>query len=548
MDKIRLIISKAFLWLLVRIYNVLFIYRRIRDYADNFALTIGGIAIAFALMTPFFQDKLSMFSNYDNIYLGMGALIGGMLTLSFSFSLIPVQRAMDTFTQAVSRLYITDVQTQIVFAGLSLLCLSLFSFSLFKCVGIPHETLFPLSLLCVAISFDFVRWHHRRVCKLLTPDYAIKNLAMLAHHHIRKVNQNVRLISEYYKRIFSQKSKENIPIEHIRGAIFAGSQKHRQSILWYTDQLSEICQKAIFRGEVDVARKAIQSIGGVAIAYIKTRQNSLFLYPTMDTLFVFNQTDMDSILNPIYVSLLETAQRTTKSQYEDITVEVVLTLSQINESILYIKLKLHNALLFTAPVYHIKETAVYAQRHDSIEPAISASTQLTSLAKKAIGLYDEELIIRTIIENWDEIILFFNVYKNGIFMNKVIDDLLDFTRALVFANPFCLTSLFEYTLQKIEAQISFGKKTGVLYGKQLVNLPYSSPYNLINKKSLGQLFTDLYNHLNGPALEIQPESFKHFSRTAKEIEDHFYRCAYAGNLGNTHLLWYMISTLLYRPI
>jgi hypothetical protein len=71
-------------------------------------VSISGALLAGILMLPQAQEALRKFQNYHDVFVAAGGLIGTMLALVFSLSIIPVQRAVETFTASISRLYRED--------------------------------------------------------------------------------------------------------------------------------------------------------------------------------------------------------------------------------------------------------------------------------------------------------------------------------------------------------------------------------------------------------------------------------------------------------
>jgi hypothetical protein len=81
-------------------------------YLSYCIVSIFAAVIAGVLWFPKAQEALRQFQNYPDVFVAAGGLIGTMLALVFSLSIIPLQRAVETFTASISRLYRTDAVAQ----------------------------------------------------------------------------------------------------------------------------------------------------------------------------------------------------------------------------------------------------------------------------------------------------------------------------------------------------------------------------------------------------------------------------------------------------
>ena len=118
------------------------IVRRVRAIAravGPFVFSILGLSCLFAYI-PRFHAALAQVPNPRDLQLSVGALIGTVLTLGFSLSIIPVQRASEIYTPTIIRLFRNARAIQLPFLAL-----------LSRCFRSALRALLPFSLPWLAL-------------------------------------------------------------------------------------------------------------------------------------------------------------------------------------------------------------------------------------------------------------------------------------------------------------------------------------------------------------------------------------------------------------
>lgn len=95
--------------------------------AGKILISIAGVVLGGILSFSIPQKGLAGTENLTEIFIGAGALIGTMVALVLSLSIIPVQRAAEVFTPSIIRLFRQDRTTQFIFFTLGILCLLSFA-------------------------------------------------------------------------------------------------------------------------------------------------------------------------------------------------------------------------------------------------------------------------------------------------------------------------------------------------------------------------------------------------------------------------------------
>jgi hypothetical protein len=173
-------------------YKVIRIFRHLH-------ITLAGCVLAVLLYLPAQQEALSRFSNIDTVFIAVGGMIGTIIALLFSLSIIAVQRAAETFTPYISRLYREDKRTQTLFVSLVSLCIASFIFSIEGVIGgVSQSKLFPLEVIFIGLTFDLSRLHYRRISQLMDTNEAIDLLFRELTTHIERINKHVKRVAEEY--------------------------------------------------------------------------------------------------------------------------------------------------------------------------------------------------------------------------------------------------------------------------------------------------------------------------------------------------------------
>src|SRR5437773_7010199 len=127
----------------------------------RFAISAIAASLALPLIAPSAEVRLANFGHTIEFSLGAAGLIGTVLVLTFTLSMIPVQRAAEGMPVSVVRLLARDWVNAFLFVALALLCLSSFSLALYAGFGLRPQIVLPMQLLLIGITFDLVRWHYR---------------------------------------------------------------------------------------------------------------------------------------------------------------------------------------------------------------------------------------------------------------------------------------------------------------------------------------------------------------------------------------------------
>ena len=143
---------------------------KIWSHISSCSITILGILMASSLYLPTAQQAITQFNNVDTLLIAIGGMLGTMIALVFTLSVIPIQRAVETFSPSVTWMYRNDRVTQFIYIVLALFCLLSFLLAIENVLHVNKALLLPVGIAIVGASFDLLRWHYRRISQMLDPE------------------------------------------------------------------------------------------------------------------------------------------------------------------------------------------------------------------------------------------------------------------------------------------------------------------------------------------------------------------------------------------
>jgi hypothetical protein len=349
-------------------------------------VSIAGALLAGVLILPQTQAALRQFQNYHDVFIAAGGLIGTMLALVFSLSIIPVQRAVETFTASISRLYREGTPAQFIFVILAVFSLFSFMMAVNGIAGFHGATLFPVQIVLLGIALDLLRWHHRRVSQLLEPREAVNRLYQQIARHIDRTQRLVTRAARIQWRAQSPEHRASRSPEMMESGIYSLFPNSYTPVNNGTSELTEIALKAIARGETRTAEVAIAAMTNVARHYLDRRTGNLILIPSAAALFLVAEGDVKVVLTPIYDRLMDINRNAVSVKAETTCIHVISALGSIASYTASLKaaaFPTHEAPLTPMPIHYLRKCVKLAQRHELDDAALEGSHVLLQVAQSA---------------------------------------------------------------------------------------------------------------------------------------------------------------------
>jgi hypothetical protein len=522
--------------------------RKATSQISYYTISILGAFLAAALYHPLAQNAISKFKNIDVIFLAAGGMIGTMLALVFSLSIIPIQRAAETFTPSIIRLYRDDRITQFIFFSLAALCLISFIFAIDEVViGLQSSTLLPIEIMSVAISLDLLRWHYRRIIQLLEPSRAIPRLLMKIKGYIYQTKRNISGFARLQQSILSEEQKAKHSLDQIESSLYVSFPDHSNPLKAWIGELAEISHKAVAKNETHIAELAISAMAEVACYYLDCRKNNLRIFPSSQALFLASDSDVAVILTPVYEHLKDINRSAVAVKAETTCIHVVKALGVVAIHTASLKARAffnHSAPLTFAPMYYLQECVALAQRNNLDDVALQGSHMLLRIAKSAPDNIRSTDIHLPAIDEWYSITLNFLLAGKGSLSNEVLRDLMELSHHLLERNHFRFVEILHHILEKLTVLAPLAVAHEKTFGSPVVGLPCALPYDLGNPISMGYLVqkatTTTIKKVEGKEwvnpygqfIEINEVIYRHLRDLAEKVD-----------FGSSFLLWHIIQTI-----
>jgi hypothetical protein len=259
----------------------------------------------------------------SEVHLTCAQVIGAALALILTLSIIPAQRAAESFSPAVLKLYAQDRWLVGVFLILALATMgSVFLGTNFFPRMNPRISI-GIQFLLLGFSFDALRLFYRRTLDLLIPQTAIELIIRECTKLLNRVSRHVEKLA----RLQALATGKSAPTDASRAVYFLASQVSRSLRFWIA-QLDEIAHKLIARRDTSAANDIVTAMGRIGTQYSEARRQSLILLPDFDNIFAGGVSDInEEVLNPIYESTRVICEDAAKSSNELVARHCIQTMA-----------------------------------------------------------------------------------------------------------------------------------------------------------------------------------------------------------------------------
>ncbi len=446
-------------------------------------ILVASFVISSILFLPYFQKIILNAQGLSAIYLASGALIGTILSLIVSLSILPIQRSVEIFTPSFTQIYRADKGLIVTFLLLSFFCILSFLFSVDNLLEIGNNFLLPVQILMLGISLQCVRYYQCRVSHLLDPQNAIEFFFIISKKNISRASTIISFLT--WIMLLLERSKENREKQSIglkselfgRSAIIA-------NIVNQVYDVSEISKKAIKRGESHLARMTIKYISRLAIYYLKKRENNLTL--TLEDFMGVFGCDADNVVGPIYEELININRVATKSDCEEISQAVIQEFGNIAIFIGTLKNKefeKHYSPISWKPIYYLNQCIEDAFKSNMREALLTGARTISRISPSTNSETDQ----LTLINNLYDICIKYFLSNNAPLLNEIIKEMMKIGNFYILSDKFHRLTPFVQLLDNLETLVPFGIAFEKANPGHQRYLPVDFPYNLEHELSLGKI-------------------------------------------------------------
>ena len=490
-------------------------------------MSILGCLVAVALQHRVAQTALREFGSFDALYIGCGALIGTMLALVLTISILPIQRSVETHTPSVTVLYRRDFLTSAVFVALGSLTMASFVFSVDGVLGISNRTLFVVQVIFVGVSIDLIRLHQRHITVLMEPGEAIHRLATRAVRGIRDAHRNIRLVARIQWWFLSEEEKKEKSRDVLESAWYAMAPQHQHNLNGLTSELFEIAVKAISRGELSTVSLAVNALTMVVVSYSVDRKANLILMPRGSGLEPVLGSDIDGVVVPVYDHLKNINRAAVAAEDEASSIAVVGAFREMAvhlASIRFARYPDRVSQLTWLPIGYLRECAAASQLAGKDDVALSAALELYQVAV-ALPEDTHSDDYQSVIEAWHEIAMRFLVSGKGALADKASAYMRDLLFVLLRKSSYHLGEVLDMVLEQAKMQLHAAITVRDLSPAVRYHAYLSGPYDLTQANSLaylldgvaGEVEADRDNEVWGKAFDKFVSIDKRLWRSLKDV-------------------------------
>ena len=522
-----------------------YLLRKVDIFISNVSVSLIGLVIAIFLSLPRNQSFLAQVESADSIFLAIGGLIGTILALVLTLSIIPIQHAADNLTQSIIRLYREDRLSRYIFSILSIFCLVSFLMVFAKNAGLNKTILLILEFLIVAFSLDLLRFYHRHIINLLETDKGINKLRDRIKQKISWCQKKISFLARVKCIFLTKEQKKGLTRSKIESILYANSSHMVYTFRVLADELAEITLKAVARNEVYRAQLAIFALSDVACHYVTIRKDNLIIYNESNS-FGVKGSDIDKLLTPIYEHYKDISRSAVAFRNETNSLHSIKALSQI--AIHLTKLNTpafgdYSAPLTYLPVGYIGTCIETAQRQGFEDVPLQGAEELLKIAKNVSNNVDICDIYLPVLNELNKIALTFLVSNKDAFLNICIEKIMTIAHHAVENKHFRADDVVEDIMKKLESLLPLALSYEKLYGAKLLGQPLTPAYDLSNPVSIGYLVAKAIglNKIDKQKERVNP--YSDFIDINKIIWRHFYNIGQKNEFGDSFILWHLLQTL-----
>jgi hypothetical protein len=527
----------------------------LRRGAHVSALTIVGALVAAYLLLPPAQSHLgSAGTEFSSIFLAAGGMVGTILALVFSLSIIAVQRAAEAFSPSIAWLYRDDARTQLVFCTLASFCMLSFIMGAGAIAGLSDATLLPIQLLLVGITFDLLRWHYRGLAQLLLPSEAIRRLVGVIRRQVGKTQSMVERRARAWLRALPEDQQGAVSARQLEAGVYARLPNHAIQLTTWAGELAEAATKAIAREESHAARLAIWGLAEAATCYVTARRGNLTLGPSpslLGTAMGMASSDADAVLKPVYERLKDISRRavtqgaeTTCLDVVDAFGRIVSTVSTLDSPAFAVAHGGRRAPISWLPLGYLKDCALSAQRRGLHDVALRSAATVTTVLHATpitVPLMD---VFRDGVEGLRELAAQSLAMQQSALANEVLRSMLAAMHDALARGNAQVVEMVHVTLGEVRTLAPLALASAATTGATSLGMPLSPAYDLAFPHSVGRLVVASAERVLSTYPKDGPGESRRFDLISETVSRHLRSVADGvDGLATTFLVFYIAQTI-----
>lgn len=275
---------------------------------------------------PMFRPGLATLVNPQDVQLAVGALVGTVLALGFSLSIIPIQRAAEVYSPSIVRLFREATTVRYSFLALFAICFLSFGSVLAPIVGIEPTSTIPVLMLFLGVGLDLLRLLYLSITKLLEPKEAVWRLEREARDTLIRLHRKLEKAADLSWRALPPEKQARYTRESFLKLFYSDNPVHDSTVESRAAELTEITQKAVERADWSLALQATDALRQLAIDSIEIRKTAL-TYSVVEIMVV--KANAEKLLDKIYEFMLSINRAAVRRGAENVSIRVVRALGLV---------------------------------------------------------------------------------------------------------------------------------------------------------------------------------------------------------------------------
>lgn len=375
-EKASLVAAKARYW---RVRLTKPAWDRLRPFLVTLiAMVLAGVAVLGAPSSSDFGDPGSLLGS-------VAAMVGGVLALIIGLALLPIQRALETFTPSVARIFREDRLTQLLLLLMSVICVAGFVGSAGNVPPMTGRYGYVFCVVSVGIVLDFLRFFFRRATMLLDPREATRQVVELGTRHIDAVASLSQGLAAAGP---PSPGEEEVTPELLEGLLQDRLAPFLTPIRQVIDELGEMAERAAGRSDTATAEAACRGIQQICVEYVAARAGNVVPRPVPEAPGTLAESGLDVLLTPACEALQAVIQTAATARQERACLCALGALGSIAEAVIPLNdccASGRPARLSWKPLGYFKTSTLLAVRAGCDNVGIEASRRNLALFELACG-------------------------------------------------------------------------------------------------------------------------------------------------------------------
>jgi hypothetical protein len=472
----------------------------------------------------------------------VGALIGTVLTLGYSLSIIPIQRAAEIYTPSIVRLFREAPAIRFPFVALLSLCLLSFASVLSPIVGITPTDTIPVLIVFLGVALDLVRQLFRSVTHLLEPKEAVWRLELEAREKLQRLHRKLERAADLSWRALPAEKQSEYTRENYLKFFYTCNPVHDRTVESRSAELTEIAQKAIERADLTLAHESIDALRQLAIDSIEIRKSAL-TYTPVDLMVL--KANAETQLDRIYENLLAVNRTGIRRGLDNVSMWVIRTLGAIAQHMLAIRLESpfdHLGSVATSPIAYCKMAIRDAMTAGMDDAGYEGAATLAAVSKvPRVTAQDVHLLI---VDGIFQILRrFITSPGKAVHVNEPLTRGLEVLHALCEREDSWLDHVMRSFLAELQALVPVATALETKQFGELLHLPLAPAFDVSVESSLPSLVqrSTTFVKQSGERPWINPWS--DFLKLGDRISGHFRNLSKNPGLAASQMMFYLIRSL-----